>query len=205
MLLEFMKNRDCPTTYWYHMPLVVVYVVPYAVSACWRPHRCCTPIANFLLAYVLKSRTLPLQNHKTIPRICQTWLIHSWARSPTIERLSRASCQGLCSWRTSLSRTAAPCLPLGGRVARVGMLSFVGRCPWSGYVAAGWYRPTCVDFPTALPRQTRARPPAKAWALLLGVAVGDGYQHGAENAHKSGGEPDARDRHVASYRGVSAR
>jgi len=151
-----MKNPNCPTTCRYHMPHVVVYVVPYVAPACWRPHRCCTPTANFPLAHVLKSRTLPPPNHKTIPRNVKS--------GPFIVSLDRPRSSDCLNRRRELypSRTAAPCLQLGGRVARVGILSVVGRYPSSGYGASGWHRPTCVDFPTALPRETRARPPAKA-------------------------------------------
>jgi len=86
-----MKNPDCPTTCRHHMRHVVVYVVPHAVPACWRPRRCCTPIANFPLAYVSTSRKVPAPKSQNNSKECQIRPIHSWARSPTIERLFEAA------------------------------------------------------------------------------------------------------------------
>jgi hypothetical protein len=121
------------------------------------------------------------QNHKTIPRNVKS--------GPFIVGLDRPRSSGCLKRRRELcpSRTAAPCLQRGGRVARVGMLSVVRRYPLSGYRAAGWSRPTCVDFPTALPQRDEGKIPGKSVHAFAGGAVGDGYQHGAENAHKSGG------------------
>jgi len=90
MLLEFRKNPDCVTTCRYHMPHVVVYVVPYAVPACCRAPRCCTLIPQCRRP-MLKHRESPAPKSQNNSKECQIRPIHSWARSPTIEQNNQAA------------------------------------------------------------------------------------------------------------------
>jgi hypothetical protein len=150
MLLEFMKNPDCPTTCQHHMPHVVGYMAAYVVPACWRRHR--------------------------------------WRRA--IPEMSAGRCFEIED--DVGPRTAAPCLQLVGRVAHVGLLSVVGRCPWSGYGAAGWSGRLVWVSRRLSPERRGRRSPAKAPRFCRGTESGT-LVNGAEKAHKSGGEPDARD------------
>jgi len=123
------------------------------VGACWGTAAAPPVRVDGTVSDFGKLRKSPDQNHKTIPRIVKPGRL--------IVLLDRGRSSGCSNWRRELcpSRTAAPCLQRGGGSRASALLYVVGRCRWSGYVAARWSRPTCVDFPKALPRETRARAP----------------------------------------------
>jgi len=157
-----MKNPNCPTTCRYHMPHVVVYVVPYAAPACWRPHRCCTPIANVPLAYLSTSRKSRPPNHKTIPRIVKPGpFIVSLARPRSSDSLNRR--RELCP-----SRTAAPLLAAWweGRARRDAVrcrsLSLV-RIPCCPLVP-----PDLCGFPDGSPQRDEGKARGKSVSAFAG-------------------------------------
>jgi hypothetical protein len=114
-----------------------------------------------------------------------------FARSPTIARLFESA-----PGNFPRQEPAAPCLQLGGRVARVGLLSVVSWCPWSGHIAAGWNRPTCVDLPQALltERQGQERRSESGGGRSRGR-----YQTAPKRHTSRAGSPTRATRHVASY------
>jgi hypothetical protein len=144
------------------------------------------------LADVLKSR-MTLARAKITKQFQElsSPAIHCFARSPTVERLFESKPRTLpvehfiVENRRTLFATCR-------RVARVGLLSVVGRCPWSGYGAAGWSGRLVWVSRRLSPERRGRRSPAKAPRFCRGTESGT-LVNGAEKAHKSGGEPDARD------------
>jgi hypothetical protein len=100
---------------------------------------------------------------------CQTWpIIVSLDRPRSSEGLDRR--RTLCRSRTSGREPPRPYFQrvVGSRAS--GLLSVVGRYPWSGYVAAGRHRPTCMDFPAGSHQRAKGK---TAGAPAMSVAVGN--------------------------------
>jgi hypothetical protein len=195
-----MKNSDCLTTYRYHMPHVVVFVVPYVAPVCWRPRHCCTPIAHFPLAYVSKQKTLPSSKSQNNSKECQIRPLHGCARSPTIERLFELAPRTL--------PVENPPHPLAawweGRARRdtfrCRSLSLV-RIPCCRLVP-----PDLCGFPDGSPQRDRGKTPGKSAGAFAGGSQSGTGTNTAPKMHTSrAGSPTRATRHVAPYLDVSSR